>query len=737
MQDSARHQLLRLMNRPRDGADTEHSVRLRAITYATVAMGIIVSAYYNELFRPMLIGLVGITAGYSFSYLRRGFTNTWVKFLLTLAVIAIGIIHIYRMIYTLEDHILVLTEMLIYLQVLHSFDLPRRKDLIYSILAAFMMICVGGVLSRSLVFGAFLAAFIIIALLMLILYHLQEITEGGSVVGNPAGLGTLLLITVGLLALGFPIFFLLIPRFETHALSGLPVSGRLRQMVKNFQGELIYPRMPSRLGHLPEGIGAEDFATEMEYLESGDAYFGFVPYINLNARGRLSKKLLMRVKTIYANYHRGLVFENYTGTGWKMTDIEGTQVVNRDGGPHIMLERDSRLQTGASLFSREVYQTYYFEHDMPNIVYTAYIPWEIYFPIPELVEDKNHALRAPSVLWDGTIYTVISKVPDFNQRLLQRSPASCAFPVHKPYCGLKNVPASVQRLAREITSDSATPYESTLRLKQFLTKNYQYDLDTPPAPRGKDVVEHFLFNSRRGYCEHFASAFTLLARSVGIPSRLVTGFNPGRYNPITGYFEVFGTDAHAWTELYFSPVGWITFDATPAGPEGALYAKEITPLTFFLDKYFASAGIRLKNWGTAAFSQLKGMRVRSKAAVSFVLTTLGIIVILFLSIRLYNSLRLKSDAAWQQRKIYDNYFRVRGHLIKKGCPLPPSRLLAEISGISDPALSASICEIEDIYNKASFSDKPINERDIDRTDEIFRQVKTKLKQKQELFIHKD
>lgn len=234
--------------------------------------------------------------------------------------------------------------------------------------------------------------------------------------------------------------------------------------------------------------------------------------------------------------------------------------------PHIALERGGTFQeAGAGFFSKEIYQTFYFEHDMPNIVYAAYVPWELYFPISELVEDKNHALRAPAVLWNGTVYTVISRVPEFNPQILLHAVASCTSSVYEAYCDLKNVPPSVQHLARTITADAPTPYERALRLIQYLTKNYEYDLNTPPAPKGKNVVEYFLFHSRRGYCEHFATAFTLMARSVGIPSRLVTGFVPGSYNPITGYFEIYGSDAHAWTELYFSPIGWLTFDATPAG----------------------------------------------------------------------------------------------------------------------------------------------------------------------------
>jgi transglutaminase-like putative cysteine protease len=99
-------------------------------------------------------------------------------------------------------------------------------------------------------------------------------------------------------------------------------------------------------------------------------------------------------------------------------------------------------------------------------------------------------------------------------------------------------------------------------LKLFRDEEYFYTLEPPRLER--DSVDDFLFNTRRGFCEHFASAFTALARAAGIPARVVTGYHGGEYNPLGGYLIVRQSDAHAWSEVWLDGEGWVRVDPTAA-----------------------------------------------------------------------------------------------------------------------------------------------------------------------------
>jgi transglutaminase-like putative cysteine protease len=85
-----------------------------------------------------------------------------------------------------------------------------------------------------------------------------------------------------------------------------------------------------------------------------------------------------------------------------------------------------------------------------------------------------------------------------------------------------------------------------------------------PAPLGRDAIDDFLFNTREGFCEHYASAFTVLMRAAGVPARVVTGFQGGFWNKVGQYLLVRNSDAHAWSEVWLQGRGWVRVDPTAA-----------------------------------------------------------------------------------------------------------------------------------------------------------------------------
>jgi len=117
------------------------------------------------------------------------------------------------------------------------------------------------------------------------------------------------------------------------------------------------------------------------------------------------------------------------------------------------------------------------------------------------------------------------------------------------------------QLNREIVGGASDPYEITLRVERYLRSNYTYSL-TPPLTGFSSPYAAFLFETRTGYCQHFAGAMAALLRFNGIPARVAVGFTTGeRMNG--DVFVVSRNDAHAWVEVYFPRVGWLPFDPTP------------------------------------------------------------------------------------------------------------------------------------------------------------------------------
>lgn len=128
------------------------------------------------------------------------------------------------------------------------------------------------------------------------------------------------------------------------------------------------------------------------------------------------------------------------------------------------------------------------------------------------------------------------------------------------------VPSSMKRKLRDfadgIVSGSSSMEEVVERIYSFLSEGeYEYSLDK--LPQGKEAIEDFLFRSKRGNCEFFASSMALLLRAEGIPSRIVTGFRGGEYNEVGNYYVVRRKDAHAWVEAYIYGKGWTRYDPTP------------------------------------------------------------------------------------------------------------------------------------------------------------------------------
>ena len=139
----------------------------------------------------------------------------------------------------------------------------------------------------------------------------------------------------------------------------------------------------------------------------------------------------------------------------------------------------------------------------------------------------------------------------------------------------------IPALAKSVVTGAITPNAQARALEKYLRTNYGYTLELPKT-EPQDPLAFFLFHRRKGHCEYFASAMAVMLRTVGIPSRVVTGFQSGVYNPISGSQLIRSSDAHSWVEAWLPDRGWTTFDPTPPDPNAARLSPW-TRLGFYAD----------------------------------------------------------------------------------------------------------------------------------------------------------
>ena len=167
----------------------------------------------------------------------------------------------------------------------------------------------------------------------------------------------------------------------------------------------------------------------------------------------------------------------------------------------------------------------------------------------------------------GLSYGVYSFLEDETAEV-SATPEPLPSPVRKQFLQLPDIDPRIPRLAREMTAGATSEADKASALEHRLRHDYGYTLQLLTAPVS-DPLANFLFVRKKGHCEYFASAMAVMLRTLGIPSRVVTGFQSGVYNPMTGLQVVRASDAHSWVEAWINGRGWTTYDPTPYDPSSA------------------------------------------------------------------------------------------------------------------------------------------------------------------------
>jgi len=253
-------------------------------------------------------------------------------------------------------------------------------------------------------------------------------------------------------------------------------------------------------------------------------------------------------------YWRARTFDTYTGQGWINGGLERTRLPANQAVAIAM-------PPGSDLFQQ-------FQRLTPDDA-QVYAANEPYLSDSPLQVWQRAADDLAFLTGEADTYTILSRAPEpTTPDLRANSPITKTLSpeIASRYLALpESIPRRVLDLAREVAGDAPTRYDRALAIERYL-RAYPYTLDLPAPPAGRDLVDYFLFERQEGYCDYYASAMVVMARAMGVPARLASGYAQGTFVYEEDRWAVTEQDAHSWVEVYFEGLGWIEFEPTAGQP---------------------------------------------------------------------------------------------------------------------------------------------------------------------------
>ncbi len=266
---------------------------------------------------------------------------------------------------------------------------------------------------------------------------------------------------------------------------------------------------------------------------------------------------IMYVKSSEPAYWRAEIYNLWTGTSWLSATSQYEEMEFAPRQRPASLERRDRHE-------RLLTQEFTLAAPLGMKLPAAATPVRVISRSAKLEIDEMGLVNASTVLGKGDKYTVVSRVNTTRPSILRRAGEEYPAAVYRQgLLAVRDSAAALVPLAMKICMGAKTPYDKMVALKRYLEKTCAYRLTAAPYDPARDIAVQFVLERREGICTEFASALALMGRAVGVPTRVVSGFAPGTWDPELGAWVVTDADRHAWVEAYFPNVGWIPFDCQP------------------------------------------------------------------------------------------------------------------------------------------------------------------------------
>ena len=303
-----------------------------------------------------------------------------------------------------------------------------------------------------------------------------------------------------------------------------------------------------------------------------DAGVALNPFISLRTRLTAQEDVPMfRARSTQRERWRLMVYDRFDGTDFATSSNPRDDLVPFEGP--IPGEQDPDLPV--TQVTQEVEIQKLREFWLP----AAITPAQVDAGRQVLANPTFASLTINQRLREGFSYTVVSQVPDIDAADLDGPVDYRNYPNLQPYLETGSLDREVRERADVVVEakDADTPFEKALAIQDYLrSKEFRYNLNVPALSAGGNQLRRFLTEVREGYCEQFAIAMAMMARQVGVPSRVAVGFTSGEVVD-NNFLQVTTHDAHAWPELWFPGTGWVPFEPTPRADGTVAVPSYTTP----------------------------------------------------------------------------------------------------------------------------------------------------------------
>lgn len=515
--------------------------------------------------------------------------------------------------YINKDVFISVAQMTLIFQTIKSFDIKEPWDPLQVFFVSLLQLLMASELTNSIYFGIIFILFVVFIVISILLGHF--VAEGQRIF-RPfiIPIASITVLTIMLTT----VFFVSIPRFRGG----------------------LWGKSLSR------GIKTTGFSDKVELGSFG----------NIKLDETVVMRMIIRPDIAGPHYLRGVTFDYFDGNTWYDTlkDIKGLFKNPNDFNEEI--------PEGIKVYSAEIY----LEPIDSDVIFT--------FKRPLKIESEGFLLRSDSA---GSFYMKQKISKRFSYRLLSIDDYYYDNEYLKSYLKTTGDIERIKRLASDITSNTRDSQDKAEAIEKYLLKNYKYSLSVGKRTDGISPIEDFLFYSKKGYCEHFATAMVLMLRSIEIPARLVTGFLSGERNDFGDYYLIRQSDAHSWVEAFING-RWLVFDPTPP-----VAPSHRSGFMLFLDM------IKLK-WsryvvGFSRYDQVhmayyifNQKRFIPRIPASLLLTALVLAIAIAILILIVRNLNIKLPSRVRYKGVSVEYMRFVKMLLRHGAKLYPSSSTEEV-----------------------------------------------------------